>query len=154
MLTDKVIRYRNTDWCPWQTAECSWLQWVSWEQIRILESLQIRNSLIHVYTWFIFSGIYGFADNTWTSLTLWMAIFIAVSTSISDGTPLLSLNYFIFVGNFMKNWSNCTNRHHPPPFSWFEPRSKNHMFLKLKYSWTEAVFRLGFCECRLLSGSS
>ena len=24
--------------------------------------------------------------------------------------PLLSLNYFIFMGNFRKNWSNSTNR--------------------------------------------
>ena len=24
--------------------------------------------------------------------------------------PLLSLNYFIFMGTFRKNWSNCTNQ--------------------------------------------
>ena len=29
--------------------------------------------------------------------------------------PLLSLNYSIFMGNFRKNWSNCTNRPPWPP---------------------------------------
>ena len=29
--------------------------------------------------------------------------------------PIFSLNHFIFMGNFRKNWSNCTNRHPPPP---------------------------------------
>ena len=37
--------------------------------------------------------------------------------------PLLSLNYFIFMGNFKKNRSNCTNR--PPPSANLNPRSKN-----------------------------
>ena len=26
-----------------------------------------------------------------------------------ETNPLLSLNYFISMGNFRKNWSNCTN---------------------------------------------
>ena len=32
--------------------------------------------------------------------------------------PRLSLNYFIFMGNFRKKWSDCTNR---TPLSLFEP---------------------------------
>ena len=36
--------------------------------------------------------------------------------------PLLSLIYFIFMWNFRKNWSNCTNR---TPLANLNPRSKN-----------------------------
>ena len=35
--------------------------------------------------------------------------------------PLLSLNHFIYMGNFRKNWSNCTNRTPSPK----NPRSKH-----------------------------
>ena len=65
----------------------------------------------------------------------WKLRFTSNSISVADPegvrgvqtNPLLSLNYIIFMGNFRKNWSNCTNRtplsQNEPPIqkSWIRP---------------------------------
>ena len=59
-----------------------------------------------------------------TSIQSEYILYIICSVADPEGVrgvqtnPLLSINYFIFMENFRKNWSYCTNQ---TPLSYFEP---------------------------------